>query len=159
MSDQASRDELKPLAGSLNVLLDQWGHQRYLLGLTRRWPKLVGSVLAENSLPAYFLGSELWIYTSHAIWMQQLSFAKPELLAQINTFLQEYNGPQVSDLRWTLLPADFPALPESKLALPPAEVDPEKEQQFEAMVAAIADPEARQSLCRMWRRMEKAKHK
>src|SRR5512133_3881827 len=101
MSEQASKDELqlKPLAGSLNVLLDQWGHQRYLLGLTRRWPKLVGKQLAEHSLPAYFLRDELWIYTRHAIWMQQMNFAKPEMLATINAFLREQNGPQVSDLR------------------------------------------------------------
>ncbi|WP_417909277.1 DciA family protein [Candidatus Electronema sp. PJ] len=157
MSEQASKDELqlKPLAGSLNVLLDQWGQQRHLLGLTRRWPKLVGKQLAEHSLPAYFLRDELWIYTRHAIWMQQLSFAKPELLAQINAFLQEYNGPQVSDLRWTLLPADFPSLPAAKPALPPAQVDPEEERQFQVMAEAIADPEVRQAFCRLWRGMQK----
>ena len=150
----AEDDELKPLGGRLSSLTEQWGQQKFLLGLTRRWPKLVGPVLAANSLPAYFLGNELWIYTTHAIWMQQLGFAKPELLKKVNTFLAEYGGPQVSDLRWTLQPADFPTLPTEKPEPPPAPVDPEQEQAFRQMVEAISNQEAREALCRFWRRME-----
>ncbi|WP_417915551.1 DUF721 domain-containing protein [Candidatus Electronema sp. JM] len=150
MSEQ---DALKPLAAGLSGLTESWGNQKYLLGLTRRWPKMVGPVLAQNSLPAYFLGAELWIYTTHAIWMQQLGFAKPELLTKINDFLAEYGGPQVSDLRWTLQPADFPALPERKPVPPPAPVDPAEEQRILSMSEAIADPEARAAFVRLWRKM------
>lgn len=149
----AGQDELKPLADGLSGLTEHWGHQKYLLGLTRRWPKMVGPVLAANSLPAYFLSTELWIYTTHAIWMQQLGFAKPELLTKVNDFLQEYGGPQVSDLRWTLQPADFPALPEQKPVPPPAPVDPTEEKRIVEMSEAIADPEARAAFCRLWRSM------
>ena len=149
----AGQDALKPLAAGLSSLTESWGHQKYLLGLTRRWPKMVGPVLAANSLPAYFLSSELWIYTAHAIWMQQLGFAKPELLIKVNDFLQEYGGPQVSDLRWTLQPADFPALPEQKPVPPPAPVDPAEEAQIQAMSEAIADPAARAAFVRLWRSM------
>lgn len=145
--------ELTPLANGLSGLTEHWGHQKYLLGLTRRWPKLVGPVLAQNSLPAYFLGTELWIYTTHAIWMQQLGFAKPELLAKINTFLGEYGGPQVHDLRWTLQPADFPALPAQKPDPPPIPVDLAEEQEIRAMSEAIADPDVRAAFCRLWRSM------
>jgi predicted nucleic acid-binding Zn ribbon protein len=145
--------ELTLLADGLSGLTEQWGHQKYLLGLTRRWPKMVGPVLAQNSLPAYFLGTELWIYTTHAIWMQQLGFAKPELLAKVNTFLQEYGGPQVYDLRWTLQPADFPALPAQQPDPPLLPVDPAEEQEIQAMSEAIADPEARAAFCRLWRSM------
>ncbi|WP_417916241.1 DUF721 domain-containing protein [Candidatus Electronema sp. JC] len=150
----AGQDELKPLAAGLSGLTESWGHQKYLLGLTKRWPKMVGPVLAANSLPAYFLSTELWIYTTHAIWMQQLGFAKPELLAKVNDFLQEYGGPQVADLRWTLQPADFPALPTEKPEPPPAPVDPERERAFRRLADAIADPEAREAFCRFWRRVE-----
>jgi hypothetical protein len=149
----AGQDELKPLADGLGGLTEHWGHQKYLLGLTRRWPKMVGPVLAANSLPAYFLSTELWIYTTHAIWMQQLGFAKPELLTKVNDFLQEYGGPQVNDLRWTLQPADFPALPERKPVPPPAPVDPTEEKRIVEMSEAIADPEARAAFCRLWRSM------
>lgn len=151
MSEQ---DALKPLAAGLNGLSESWGNQKYLLGLTKRWPKMVGPVLAQNSLPAYFLGAELWVYTAHAIWMQQLGFAKPELLTKINDFLAEHGGPQVSDLRWTLQPADFPSLPAEKPDPPPAPVDPERERAFRRLADAIADPEAREAFCRFWRQME-----
>jgi hypothetical protein len=148
-----SGQELKPLAEGLSGLSESWGHQKHLLGLTRRWPKMVGPVLAQNSLPAYFLGAELWIYTTHAIWMQQLSFSKPELLEKVNEFLGTYGGPQVSDLRWTLQPADFPALPEQKPMPPPAPVDPAEEQTILAMSEAIPNLEARAAFVRLWRTM------
>jgi hypothetical protein len=148
-----SSQELKTVADGLNGLTEHWGHQKYLLGLTRRWPSMVGPALANNSLPAYFLGTELWIYTTHAIWMQQLGFAKPELLTKINTFLETFGGPQVSDLRWTLQPADFPCLPEAKPGLPPAAVDPQEEQELQMMAEFIADPAVRQAFCKLWRTM------
>ena len=146
--------DLTPLANGLSGLTEHWGHQKYLLGLTRRWPTMVGPVLAANSLPAYFLSTELWIYTTHAIWMQQLGFAKPELLTKVNTFLGEYGGPQVHDLRWTLQPADFPTLPTEKPSLPSAPIDPERELAFRRMAEAIASPEAREAFCRFWQRVE-----
>ena len=145
--------DLTPLANGLSGLTEHWGHQKYLLGLTRRWPTMVGPVLAANSLPAYFLSTELWIYTTHAIWMQQLGFAKPELLIKVNTFLGEYGGPQVHDLRWTLQPADFPSLPTQKPDPPPIPVDLAEEQEIQAMSEVITNPEARAAFVRLWRAM------
>lgn len=156
MSEQ---DALKPLAAGLSSLSESWGRQKYLLGLTRRWPKMVGPVLAQNSLPAYFLGTELWIYTTHAIWMQQLSFSKPELLEKVNEFLGNYGGEQVSDLRWTLQPADFPALPSEHPVPPPAPVDPERERAFRRLADAIANPEAREAFYRFWQRVESLRNR
>ncbi len=156
MSEQ---DTLKPLAAGLSSLSESWGRQKYLLGLTRRWPKMVGPVLAQNSLPAYFLGTELWIYTTHAIWMQQLSFSKPELLEKVNEFLDKYGGQQVSDLRWTLQPADFPALPSENPVPPPAPVDPERERAFRRLADAIANSEAREAFYRFWQRVESLRNR
>jgi len=156
----SGQDALKPLAEGLGGLTESWGHQKYLLGLTRRWPKMVGPTLAQNSLPAYFIGTELWIYAAHALWMQQLSFSKPELLDKINAFLQQCGGPQVSDLRWTLQPADFPSLPETgKTSPPPAPLDPERERAFRRLADAIASPEAREAFSRFWRQMESMRNR
>ena len=153
--------KLKPLAESMKSALDpaEWGRQRYLPGLTRRWPDLVGSVYANHSLPAFFRRDELWIYTNNAIWMHQMQFAKIKLLAKINEFLAQYNGPRVGDLRWMLQPADFPSLPpeEPPAPPPPVSVDPEAEQDFQNLTEAVEDVEARQALFRFWQQMHRYK--
>ncbi len=150
------KDTLTPLNKSIKSVLDpaEWGCQRYLPGLTRRWPHLVGSVFAQNSLPAFFRRDELWIYSSHAIWIQQMQFAKPGLLTQINAFLAQYNGPKVADLRWMLQPADFPKLPQVKPAPAPAHIDPESEQEFQELTGGVENEEARQALIRLWKHMK-----
>ncbi|CAK8719701.1 DUF721 domain-containing protein [Candidatus Electronema halotolerans] len=151
---------LKPLAESMKSALDpaEWGRQRYLPGLTRRWPDLVGSVYANHSLPAFFRRDELWIYSKHAIWIQQMQFAKLKLLAKINEFLEQYNGPRVGDLRWMLQPADFPSPPPEKPPpLPPVSIDPEAEQAFKELTEGVEDVEARQALFRLWQKMHRSR--
>jgi hypothetical protein len=151
-----SDDKLRPLSSSIKSALDpaEWGRQRYLPGLTRRWPHLVGDLFAQHSLPAFFRREELWIYARHAIWIQQMQFAKPNILAKINTFLAQYAGPRVADLRWMLKPADFPKLPQEKAAAPPVTIDPESEQEFQELTDGVENEEARQALIRLWRHME-----
>jgi hypothetical protein len=154
--------KLKSLSASMKSALDpaEWGRQRYLPGLTRRWPDLVGKIYAEHTLPAFFRRDELWIYTSNAIWIHQMQFAKIKLLAKINDFLAQYNGPRVGDLRWKLQPADFPCLPpqEKQAApLPVIEPDPQAEQEFQNLTEAIEDKEARQALFRLWQQMHRYK--
>lgn len=131
----------------------QWGYQRHLFTLTRRWPELVGSVFAGQSTPAYFRRNELWLYIRNSVWMQQMHFFKPDLLTKINALLQ--GAPQVDDLRWTLPPTDFmPPFPAKQEPVPlPAVPDPEAEQAFRAMAENIADPAARAALCRLWLRL------
>ena len=154
--------KLKSLSASMKSALDpaEWGRQRYLPGLTRRWPDLVGKIYAEHTLPAFFRRDELWIYTSNAIWIHQMQFAKIKLLAKINDFLAQYNGPRVGDLRWKLQPADFPSLPpqEAQSApLPVIEPDPQAEQEFQNLTEAIEDKEARHALFRLWQQMHRYK--
>jgi hypothetical protein len=152
---------LTPLAESMKSALDpaEWGRQRYLPGLTRRWPDLVGKIYAEHSLPAFFRRDELWIYTSNAMWIHQMQFAKIKLLAKINEFLAQYEGPRVGDLRWMLQPADFPSLPSEKQPspLPVIEPDPQTEQDFKNLTEVVEDVEARQALFRFWQKMHRTR--
>lgn len=135
----------------------EWGRQRYLPGLTRRWPDLVGSIYARHSMPAFFRRDELWIYISDSVWMQQMQFAKLHLLAKINAFLTQYAGPRVGDLRWKLQPADFPGPPPTEPPSPPqpVRIDPEAERNFQELIEAVENKEARQALFRLWRQTKK----
>jgi hypothetical protein len=158
MSKHDKDSALKPLSESMKSMLDpaEWGRQRCLPGLTRRWPDLVGSIYAEHSLPAFFRRDELWMYTDNGIWMQQMQFAKLRLLAKINDFLAEYAGPRVGDLRWMLQPADFPGPPPKKpQPLPPVSIDPQAERHFQELIEAIENEDARQALFRLWQQTNK----
>jgi hypothetical protein len=161
MPQHGDDSRLRPLSDSMKSVLDpaEWGRQRHLPGLTRRWPDLAGSIHAEHSLPAFFRRDELWIYADNAIWIHQMQFAKIKLLAKINEFLAQYNGPRVGDLRWMLQPADFPSVPpeEPPAPLPVIEPDPEAEQAFHELTQGVENEEARQALFRLWQKMHRSR--
>ncbi|MCI5159059.1 MAG: DUF721 domain-containing protein [Candidatus Electrothrix sp. AUS1_2] len=135
----------------------QWGNQWHLFTLVQHWPKLVGDAFAEHSMPAYFRRKDLWVYAHNSLWMQQMHFSKIELIAKINAFLR--GTLVVGDIRWTLQPAELVEIPEEEYVPPPLDVDPDAERAFRAMAENVANPEAREALCRFWKRMESIKKK
>jgi hypothetical protein len=156
MAERKAKEQLAPLAAHLAADDRRWwGSQRPLLTLTSRWPALVGRVFAEHSTPAFFRRNELWIYTSGPVWMQQMNFSKLEILARINELLQ--GELRVDELRWTLPPADFALAAKQEETSPPTAVDSAAEQAFLAMTEAVADPEARAALRRLWLRLAAAR--
>lgn len=158
MTERKNKGKLVPLADHLAAADSQcWGSQRHLLVLTRRWPELVGRGFAEHSTPAYFRRNDLWIYTRSSVWMQQMNFFKPDILAKINELLQ--GEQRADDLRWTLPPADFMPPAKKEAAPPSAAVDPAAEQAFRAMAETVADPDARAALRRLWLRLAAGRKK
>ncbi|MCI5178615.1 MAG: DUF721 domain-containing protein [Candidatus Electrothrix sp. AW3_4] len=135
----------------------QWGNQWHLFKLGQHWPRLVGDVFAEHSMPAYFRHKDLWVYAHNSIWMQQMHFSKIDIIDKINVFLQ--GAFTVGDIRWLLQPAELIDTPEEKYEPPPLVVDPEAEQEFRAMAENVANPEVREALCQLWLRMESLKKK
>lgn len=135
----------------------QWGNQWHLFKLVHHWPQLVGDVFAEHSMPAYFRRKDLWVYAHNSLWMQQMHFSKEDIISKINAFLQ--GSLVVEDLRWTLQPVELIETPEEKYVPPSLDVDPDAEQAFRSMAENVANPEAREALCRLWKRMESLKKK
>lgn len=133
----------------------QWGNQWHLYTLVHHWPALVGDAFAEHSMPAYFRRKELWIYAHNSLWMQQMHFSTTEIADKINAFLQ--GALVVENIRWTLQPAELIDSPEEKYVPPPLDVDPDAEKKFRSMAENIANPQAREALCRFWQRMESLK--
>jgi predicted nucleic acid-binding Zn ribbon protein len=70
-----------------------------------RWEALVGPVIAANSLPVGFKGPLLLVHVADSVWMQQLQFLKPELMARINAGLTQT---QVSEIRFKIGPVCAP---------------------------------------------------
>jgi hypothetical protein len=135
----------------------QWGNQWHLFKLVQHWPRLVGDAFAEHSMPAYFRRNELWIYAHNSLWMQQMHFSKIDIIDKINVFL--HGALTVGDIRWSLQPAELIDTPEEKYVPPPLDVDADAEREFRSMAENVSNPEAREALCRLWKRMESLKKK
>ncbi|MBQ1416658.1 MAG: DUF721 domain-containing protein, partial [Selenomonas sp.] len=60
----------------------QWQEAWQIQNLYSKWPGIVGAEAARHSLPVALRGQTLWIYVSHAVWAQELSYRQPELFRQ-----------------------------------------------------------------------------
>ena len=143
-----------PLLGShLGELLGRRnrGNQQRLFALDRHWHEIVGPEIAGRTMPAFFRRDVLWIYVQGSIWMQQLQFARLELLDKINAFLAAEPG--LSDLRWMEYPPDLKPLQYRPYVSPPIDVDPEAEREFNLLAENIADPQTREAFRNLWLRL------
>lgn len=86
-----------------------------------------------------------------------MHFSREDIINKINAFLQ--GSLIVGDIRWTLQPAELIETPEEEYVPPPLDVDPDAERAFRSMAENVANPEAREALCRLWQRMESLKKK
>ena len=55
--------------------------------LEQEWPKIVGEMLAKQTVPCAYDRGVLWIHVQHAAWMQQLYYFQPQILEKVNTHL------------------------------------------------------------------------
>jgi len=61
------------------------------LRLQRQWPDLVGEPTGSHTWPDQIRFKKLYLVVRHSVWLQQLTFLKPALLAKI----QSLTGPDV----------------------------------------------------------------
>jgi len=52
--------------------------------LRRDWPNIVGEPMAAHTRPDQIRFKKLFLLVENSVWMQQLTFLKPTLLAKIN---------------------------------------------------------------------------
>ncbi len=71
--------------------------QRYQL--SQNWEKVVGKTVAEVSSPLYVSQGILYIWVKSGPWMNQLFYARSEILEQVKKYL---NNDWVKTLRFTL---------------------------------------------------------
>ena len=63
--------------------------------LRERWPEIVGEQIAAHTRPDQIRFKKLYLLVEHSVWLQQLTFLKPDLLGKI----QNAAGPDaVTDL-------------------------------------------------------------
>ncbi len=54
------------------------------LRFQHRWPDLVGEPIASHTWPAQIRFKQLYLTVPNSVWLQQLTFLKPSLLAKLN---------------------------------------------------------------------------
>ena len=124
-----------------------------LMKLAKRWPDIAGPHLALVSHPVRVRFQELLINVDDALWHQQMTFYRTQLLQNIRDVLGEV---PITSLRFTLPTSARPGRSSvPPVAGPPLELVPlthEEECQIEEGTASIADPALREAVRRAWRR-------
>jgi|GEM_PF-172161 len=63
--------------------------------LRRRWSQIVGDQIGAHTRPDLIRFKKLYLIAENSVWLQQLTFLKPTLIAKINAAA---DGPVVSDI-------------------------------------------------------------
>jgi len=71
------------LQNSKSALAD--GFQRWRL--EQQWPSIVGSTIAEQTLPVAYEKGTLYIWVRHSAWMQQLWYFREPIKDKVNEHL------------------------------------------------------------------------
>jgi len=112
------------------------------LRLQRDWCRIVGEPTASNTWPDQIRFKKLYLIVRNSVWMQQLTFLKPALLAK----LHEVDG-AITDL--SIRVGEIPASRSAANAAPPAGRLPAAEAallEASAHAAAVQDEELRHRL-------------
>jgi predicted nucleic acid-binding Zn ribbon protein len=128
----------------LSGLSKRLGLQTHLfeLRLQQQWRDVIGEPVASHTWPAHLRFKKLYLIVRNSVWLQQLIFLKPTLLAKLNE-----QGPEmITDLAFRVgeIPEACAAatgpLPESTDVTEAAQIE------ADAHAAAVQDPELRHRL-------------
>lgn len=142
----AKRPSLNPLTDILSRFLKSHGMAIHMLEfrLQQHWREIVGEHVARHTWPESIRHRKLYLVAENSVWLQQLLFLKPELLAKINAAA---DGEALTDivLRVGTVPSQdtdetpsvHPASPEQMEEA----VGGETGTAIDAAVHAVADPD------------------
>ncbi len=115
--------------------------------IARDWVDIVGEQIAVHTRPEQIRGRRLSVLVDHSVWMQQLSFLKPDLLRRIRVHT---GGEAVQDLLFRIgdlsrIPLTCPSPSAAGQGIAPdVEPAPHLLREAEAHTVRIADPALRE---------------
>ena len=129
----------------LSTVAKQLGLETRLIELRiqQQWPALVGEPIASHTWPAQIRFHKLYLLVENSVWLQQLTFLKPALLAKLNA---DAGSELLTDivLRVGEIPSQQPE-PAPPTPAPQNTIVSDKElAEFSSHAAAIQDPSIRQ---------------
>jgi len=140
------RPSLNPLPDILSRFLKTHGMAIHMLEfkLQQHWLEIVGEHVARHTWPDSVRHRKLYLVAENSVWLQQLLFLKPELLAKINGTA---DGEALTDIVLRVGTVPAPVAREGPSPRPaPSEqeaedVSGETRAEIEATVQAVADPD------------------
>jgi Dna[CI] antecedent, DciA len=129
----------------LSTVAKQLGLETRLveLRIQQQWSALVGEPIASHTWPTQIRFHKLYLLVENSVWLQQLTFLKPALLAKLNA---EAGSELLTDivLRVGEIPAQKPE-PSPTIPTPQKTAASDKElAEFASHASAIQDPGIRQ---------------
>lgn len=131
----------------------QWDKRLALHAVFRNWSEVVGPEIAERTEPQVIRGTVLWIAVSDSVWMQQLHLQKQALLERVNANVR--GSEKISDIRFqveAVLGEEKMVVDSPRPIVSPQPIDPEKQKEFERLIAVIGDAELRARLFALWQK-------
>jgi len=95
-----------PIASIIDHLTRGLGFEKHLdcFKLQEQWEEIVGNTVASYSLPHEIRRDTLFLRVYNSVGMQEISFLKAEIIAQVNRFL---GGSTIKELRGRLHSPEF----------------------------------------------------
>jgi hypothetical protein len=123
--------------------------------LLRNWADIAGQPVASHTRPDHIRFKKLYMVAENSVWVQHLTFLKPELIAKVNAaaggaaitdvVLRVGTVPREEDVRGSGVEVEQ-ATPPHELRTSNFEPSASTREEAEAHAAAVADPELRARL-------------
>ena len=114
--------------------------------LFAQWGRAVGPLIARHAQPSAIRGKKLTITVDSSAWMQQLSLLRPEIINKVNYCLREE---AVDAITLRIGELDIPAPPVHEHRPLHGSLTDAERGRVQEYIAAIADPEVRESFRRL----------
>ena len=129
----------------LSTVAKQLGLEQRLveLRIQQQWPALVGEPIGSHTWPVQIRFHKLYLLVENSVWLQQLTFLKPALLAKLNA---EAGSELLTDivLRVGEIPSREAEPSPTTPALQKTAASDKELAEFAAHASAIQDPGIRQ---------------
>jgi predicted nucleic acid-binding Zn ribbon protein len=132
----------------LSGLAKRLGLQTHLfeVRLQQQWREIIGEPVGSHTWPVQVRFKKLYLIVRNSVWLQQLTFLKPTLLAKVN---EQAGSEQITDIAFRV-----GEIPDARTAAPTAPASqPQRQPVNEAAVveanahaAAVQDPDLRNRL-------------
>jgi len=142
----AKRPGLIAIPDVLGRLLKSHGMESRMLECTlqQHWPEIVGEHIGHHTWPESIRHRRLYLVAENSVWLQQLRFLKPELLAKLSSCA---GGDAITDIILRVGTKPAPDVAASAAAqLPPATAEPraavpdDARTSIEAALEPVHDP-------------------
>ncbi len=150
MLDMARRPSLTPLPDVLTRVLKAHGMQTPMLeySLQQHWTEIVGDHVGRHTWPDSIRHRKLYLVAENSVWLQQLRFLTPELLAKINAVS---DGEPITDIVLRVGTVPSPVAEENPSPQPSIPTERGGDQEdlqaaIDVFLLPVADPDFRERL-------------